>query len=184
MPPGPRAVVVSGHMIDAPGRPKPRFPPREAGRVADEVKAALDRWAVGPGTTLVTGGARGADIIAAEKALARGAGLHLVLAFEPDRFAEASVTLPGTDWEKRFRDLVEDAEVQVEVVGGDEDDVYVRTNRRILDVARSVDPRPHALIVWNGATGDGPGGTADFVEQLGAGPDDERVEIIDPTPHP
>jgi hypothetical protein len=176
----PTAVVVSGHMIDAPDRPSERFPPREAGRVGSEVEAALDGWAVGPGTTLVTGGARGADIIAAELARARGAALHLVLAFEPDRFVEQSVALPGTDWEQRFRALLPGAEL--EVVGGDEDDVYARTNARILAAARALDPHPHAVIVWNGAAGDGPGGTADFVAQLGARPGDDRVQIIDPTP--
>jgi hypothetical protein len=55
--------------------------------------------------------------------------------------------------------------------------VFVRTNERILAIARSLDEHPHALIVWDGKEGDGPGGTQDFVTQLG---DSGRVVVIDP----
>ena len=89
----PGVVIVSGHMVDTPDRPRPRFPPERVPRVAGEVQAALERWDVGPGTTLVTGGARGADIVAAEAARARGARLRLVLACRPDDFVRVSVAL-------------------------------------------------------------------------------------------
>jgi hypothetical protein len=177
----PDVVVVSGHMVDTPDRPQPRFPPGQVARVTGEVEAALDRWDVGPGTTLVTGGARGADIVAAEAARARGAGLRLVLALEPDEFVSRSVAIPGTDWEQRFRALLTDADVEV-VDGPDDDDVFARTNDRIIEVAREIDERPHAVIVWNGTEGDGPGGTSDFVSRLGRTSGDERVVVIDPTP--
>jgi hypothetical protein len=172
----PAAVVVSGHMVDAPDRTPPRFPQQEVPRVAAEVRRTFERWGVGPGTTLVTGGARGADIVAAEEARARGARLKVVLASVPDEFVAESVALPGTDWEQRFRSLLDDADWEVVDPG---DDVFVRTNERILEVARSLDERPHALIVWDGAKGDGPGGTADFASQLGQ-PGDDRVVVIAP----
>jgi hypothetical protein len=176
----PEVVVVSGHMVDKPDRPQPRFPPEQVPRVAEKVSEQLKRWDVGPGTTLVTGGARGADIIAAEVALARGAALRLVLAREPDDFVSSSVALPATDWEERFRALLGHSDV--EVVGGSDDDVYALTNQRIIDRAREIDERPHALIVWNGAKGDAPGGTSDFVARMGRVSGDERVVVIDPTP--
>jgi hypothetical protein len=176
----PEVVVVSGHMVDAPDRPDARFPEGEVGRVTQEVRTAFERWHVGPGTTLVTGAARGADIVAAEAARARGARLRLVLALEPDEFAARSVALPGTDWEARFRALLEDADVEV-VDAPDDDDVFERTNERIIEVARDLDPRPHAVVVWDGQEGDGPGGTRDFVERLGAGEGDGRLVVIDPT---
>jgi hypothetical protein len=118
------------------------------------VRAQLERWGVGPGTTLITGGARRADIIAAEAALARGAALRLVLACEPDDFVPASVALPATDWADRFRTVL--GRSDVEVVGGSDDEVYARTNQRIIECAREIDERPHALVVWNGEKGDGP----------------------------
>jgi hypothetical protein len=178
MPEPPLVVVVSGHMVDAPDRPHPRFPPAEVPRVAAAVAAALDRWAVGPPTTLVTGGARGADILAAEAALARGARLRLVLALAPDEFVEASVALPDSDWTDRFHGLLRDADV--EVVDGDGEDVFALTNDRILAVARALDDHPYAIVVWDGERGDGPGGTEDFVRRLGA--TGERLVVIDPTP--
>jgi hypothetical protein len=174
----PRVVVVSGHMVDTPDRPQPRFPPSEVPRVAAAVAAALDRWAVGPATTLVTGGARGADILAAEAARERGARVRLVLALPPEEFVAASVALPGTDWTRRFRDLLRDAEV--EVVDGAGEDVFALTNERILAVAQALDDHPCAIVVWDGERGDGPGGTDDFVRRLGAAGD--RLVVIDPRP--
>lgn len=74
-------------------------------------------------------------------------------------------------------------QADVEVVGGpDDDDVYERTNDRIIAAAREIDDRPHAIIVWNGDKGDGPGGASDFAVWLGRASGDERVVFIDPTP--
>ena len=173
-------VVVSGHMVDTPDRERPRFPANQIPRVAQEIREVLRRWDLGPGATLVTGGARGADILAAEIALRRGAEVHLVLAFAPETFKERSVALPGTDWEERFDALV--AQSEYEVVGGPDEDVYERTNDRIIELARGIDERPHALIVWNGEGADGAGGTSDFVQRLGHVSGDERLVIIAPMP--
>ena len=180
---GAAVVVVGGHMIDAPDRPRPRFPPDPdlIERVTKEVRETLAGWNVGPGTIIVTGGARGADIIAAEVGLALGADLQLVLALPEREFERESVDLPGTDWIPRFRDLLGRAKVEV-MPGGSRDDVFARTNARIVALARQLDARPHALIVWDGREGDGPGGTRDLVEQLGLRPEDDRLRVIDPTP--
>src|SRR5690349_13768888 len=69
---GPRVVLASGHMVDLPDRATPRFPVDQVSRVTAEVQDALGAWDVGPGSTVVCGGARGADLIVAEQALARG----------------------------------------------------------------------------------------------------------------
>lgn len=183
MPGRPSVVVVSGHMVDTPDRKHARFPDEQVPCVSRAVESALERWDVGPGTTLVTGGARGADIVAAEAARGRGASVCLVLALDPDEFVTQSVALPATDWERRFRALLPEADVEV-VDGPNDDDVFARTNDRIIEVARAIDERPYALIVWDGEEGDGPGGTRDFVSRLGGSIDDERVVLIDPTPPP
>lgn len=179
-PAAPAVVVVSGHMVDAPGRSQPRFPHHQVPRVTARVRDQLARWRVGPGTELLTGGARGADIIAAEVALGRGAAVRLVLSHEPDVFVANSVALPHTDWEVRFRALI--GRATIEVVGGAEADVYARTNQRILERAREVDDHPRALIVWDGGQGDGPGGTSDFVARLGHRAGHDHVVVIDPAP--
>jgi hypothetical protein len=181
----PAAVVVSGHMVDAPDRPAARFPPSQVERVTSETAAALDRWGVDRSTTLVTGGARGADIIVAELAHERGAQIVMCLALPPSVFVDRSVALPGTDWSERFRALCEVAHVRVleDSSASPDDEVFARANLWMLEVARGLGgPRPHAVLVWDGRSGDGPGGTHDLARRLGYTEPDERLVIIDPTP--
>lgn len=176
-----RAVVVSGHMVDTPDRPRPRFPADQVPRVSAAIASALDGWKVGSGTTLITGAARGADIIAAEHALERSAGVRVVLALPQEEFERRSVALPDTDWVERFRRVLGRAEVEV-LDGPYDDSAFGRANARMIEVARELDERPHAVVVWNGEEGDGPGGTRDFVRRLGYTGPDEHVCVIDPTP--
>jgi uncharacterized protein len=182
----PAVVVVSGHMIDAPDRKEPRFPPSQVERVSRELDEAFDAWGVGPGTTILCGGARGADILAGEAGLRRGAAIYVCLALPADEFERCSVVLPGSDWATRFRSLLERAEV--EVAAGSDDtstdgaDVFERANARLVDLANSRTDRPYAALVWDGKRGDGPGGTADLVRRLGFSGPDPRACVIDPTP--
>jgi uncharacterized protein len=183
----PTVVAVSGHMVDAPDRTVQRFPPGQLDRVTREIEHAFDAWAVGPGTTVLCGGARGADILAAEAGLRRDAQVQLCLALPPDEFEKRSVELPDTDWLSRFREVRKHSTEEVVSTpdkDGADGDPFVRANIRIIGLAQSKDPRPHALLVWNGAGGDGPGGTADFVHRLGYSKPDARVCVIDPTPRP
>ena len=175
-------VVVCGHMVDRPDRGTPRFPANEVDRVAREISEQLDHWGIGAGTLLVCGGARGADILAAERAVAVGADAWLLLALPEDEFVEASVELPGTDWLDRFRHLrqVCPTWVQRDELGPSEDDVFERNNRWCLDVAgrQALDGPLYALVVWDGLVGDGPGGTADFVAE--AEHRGTTIEVITP----
>src|SRR6266550_3942298 len=95
-------VATAGHLIDAPGRPVPRFPTEAEPGVTAELRRVLERWRLGDGDLVVAAGARGADIIVAELCLARGAEVWLLLPLPDDEFVEKSVRLPGTDWEERF----------------------------------------------------------------------------------
>jgi hypothetical protein len=149
--------------------------------VTAETRAALERWHVGPPTTLVTSGASGADLIAAEEALALGAAVHLVLPLPPDQFETRSVAAPGADWVDRFRRVREVAETEV-LEDSPVGDRFARANARIVELAQSRDPQPHAIVVWNGQRGDGQGGTHDLVARLGFRAPDERIAVIDPTP--
>ncbi|MEV6299975.1 hypothetical protein AB0M02_11295 [Actinoplanes sp. NPDC051861] len=177
-----RALVAGGLMVDAPGRPAPRFPQSRVPWVAMRVRETLEEWQIGLGTTVYTGGARGADVVIAEEAYERGAAVHLCLAQAPAAFEESSVMLPGTTWAARFRRLLRLA-VAVDIVPrGPEETRYMRTNASILNLARRHDPTPYAIVVWNGRPGDGPGGTTDLVERIGYPPGDRRLRVIDPTP--
>jgi hypothetical protein len=185
----PAVVLASGHLVDAPDRPSPRFPPGEVARVSAEIAATLDRWAVDERTTVVSGGARGADLLVAEQARARGARVVLCLALPPEEFDRRSVALAGSDWSQRFAALLEVADVRVlERDPGARppgDEVFARTNAWMVELARSLggDP-PHAIIVWDGQAGDGPGGTRDLLQRLGLDETSHALVIIDPRPGP
>jgi hypothetical protein len=181
----PRVVLASGHVIDAPGRTPPRFPPEQEPRVRDQVRRAFDEWGVGLETTVITGGARGADLIVAEEGLRRGAKVMLCLALPQEEFERRSVELPGSNWVDRFRQVLKAADVRylserTGTVQGD--DVFTQANLWMVEEATRLDSRPHAVIVWNGKQGDGPGGTKDLVHHLGVDRPDQRVCVIDPTP--
>ena len=146
MPP-PTVVLASGHVVDAPGRTPPRFPPEQVPRVTAQVQQALDGWGVGTDTTVVTGGARGADLIVAEQGLARGARIVVCLALPQEEFEQRSVELPGSDWADRFRRLLKAADVRhlSDQIGAvpDDDDVFAQTNRWMVEVATALDPNPN-----------------------------------------
>jgi hypothetical protein len=183
----PRVVLATGHMVDLPERVPPRFPADQVPRVTAEVREVLAAWQVGADSTVVCGGARGADLIVAEEALARGARVVLCLALPPEKFTRRSVYVPGTDWAARFHQVAGRAEVRVlgSGDGGELDDVFARTNAWMVDVARSIDAHPYAIVVWDGRSGDGPGGTSDMIGRLGGQGSDSRVRVIDPQPpHP
>jgi hypothetical protein len=175
-------LLVSGHLVDAPQRPVPRFPQTRVPWVRQQVRDTLEHWHIDDGTTVISGGARGADIIAAEEARSRGARVLLCLALPPDEFRQASVALPGTDWSARYDRLLDVAEVRQLPPQPNGADVFERANQWMLELAHQLDPSPYAVIVWDGKAGDGPGGTQDLVQKLGYRPDDARIRIIDPTP--
>ncbi|MEU4420715.1 hypothetical protein AB0F81_08820 [Actinoplanes sp. NPDC024001] len=150
--------------------------------MTERVREVLDDWPIGAGTTVITGAARGADIIVAEQAYARGAALRLCLALPPEEFERVSVHLPETVWAARFRRLLRLA-LQVEVLPpGPDEGVFARTNAWMVELARELDPDPYAIVVWDGQAGDRPGGTADLVARLGYPTDHPRLRVIDPTP--
>lgn len=85
----PAVAHFAGHMIGD------RFHPTSEPRVTAEIRAALERHAVGYGFGSL---ASGADILFAEQLLARGAELHVVLPFDAAQFITTSVG----DWAPRF----------------------------------------------------------------------------------
>jgi hypothetical protein len=166
-----KAVLFSGHMIDAAGREKPRFPPDKepvAGRAIASALADLD---VGPGDLSICGGACGGDLLFAEAALARGARLELYIPFEEPTFLEKSVDFAGGDWRARFfaakaRGVLFLAPRELGPPQEGEDP-YERNNRWMMDAAlRFGADRVDFVCLWNGEGGDGPGGTKHMMEEV------------------
>ena len=182
----PNVLIASGHMIDTPDRPTPRFPPTEVPRVATAIGRIFDEWGVAAGTTLVCGGARGADILAAEAALVRDASVILCLPLPLDEFIEESVALANDrSWVDRLHAVLELSEVRPpHDLGGraDSEGVFELNNSRMIELANAMaSGAPHVLGVWDGGLGDGPGGTADVMRRC-ASDRAERIRVIDPTP--
>jgi tetratricopeptide (TPR) repeat protein len=179
-----KVVVSSGHMVDAPGRPSPRFPPDAEDAVRRRIEAVLQQWEVGAGDLGICGGARGSDILFAEACVRRGATVRLYLPLPRGEFLRRSVRLPGSDWEQRFARLTGSCELyfQHERLGPPPAhlDVFSRNNLWQIDLARVQAGRGklYVLLVWDGKPGDGPGGAADF--ERAARDLDAWLEVIPP----
>ena len=179
-----QVVVVSGHMIDRPDRDTPRFPASAEANVTLALRRQLEVWRVNSGTLLLSGGARGADIVAAELARNLGAEVWLLLPEPPGAFVASSVAIDGTAWTHRFErlrshvtTLVQDDELGPLAPG---ENRYERNNRWLLETGRAHAP-PNDLrivVVWDNERADGPGGTQDFIER--AITLDAEIALLDP----
>ena len=109
-PPPERLVLFTGHMVDAPTRPKDkaRFPrTQNAESIARRLIAeALSREAANGTVSLgIAGGACGSDILFHEACEEAGIKTELMLALPPDQFLATSVQHGNADWIERYRKL-------------------------------------------------------------------------------
>ncbi|MGZ8259420.1 MAG: hypothetical protein ACXWUL_02585 [Caldimonas sp.] len=170
-----QVIVFTGHMVDAPERPAPRFPPEQVDAAARRIDAALAQIDAGPRDLAFTQGAAGGDLLFAEACLARGVPLRLLLPLGEREFVERSL-LPvadGTAWHARFRAVcarLGGAPSEAPRVLGalaDGEDPFVRGNLWLLESARSVGAeRLVCICLWDGGGGDGPGGTGHLVKAV------------------
>ena len=167
----PRKIVLfSGHMIDAPGRARPRFPPDKEPIAARAIASALADLALSAHDLGVCGGACGGDLLFAETALARGARLELYIPFEEPAFLEELVDFADKDWRARFfaakaRGVLHVAPRELGLPQEGEDP-YERNNRWMLDRAsRFGADRLDFVCLWNGEGGDGPGGAKHMMDE-------------------
>ena len=161
-----RSVLFSGHRVDAPDRPVPRFPPERIAKATRAISAALPKGAF----TGLSSASNGGDILFLEACTARAAPFHIVIPFPPEEFLHRSVATeaPG-DWEARFRRLWEatpDARRHV-LPPREGANPYAACNDTLLTLA-ATHGEPMVIALWDGQRGDGPGGTADLVAQAHA----------------
>jgi class 3 adenylate cyclase len=178
----PSVVVFTGHMVDRPGRDRPRFPGRFEEAVKEEIRKRLRQLCAGFG---YASAACGSDILFLEALLELKGEAHVFLPFEKESFIQASVdVVPGADWARRVEHILAQA-VEVQVVsqhsrrGGSV--VFEFTNLILHGLAKGradqLGTKLVPLAVWDGHLGDGLGGTATTVERwrkLGL-----QVEIIE-----
>jgi hypothetical protein len=165
-------VLFSGHMIDAPDRKSPRFPPDKAPVAAAAIADTLAKMGAAASDLAICGGACGSDLLFAEACLARGMALEFYIPFDEPTFLTNSVDFAGADWHDRFVAAKSRATLHVmpdelgPLPAGD--NPYERNNRWMLDqAARFGGDRMAFITLWNGQGGDGPGGTQHFMEEAG-----------------
>ena len=104
--PLPDVIAFAGHMIDAPGRSKPRFPPELVPAVEAAVRERFERF---HRPIVYSSAACGADLIFIESALERDAEVNIVLPFDRQDFVRSSVARGGDGWVERFDAALERA---------------------------------------------------------------------------
>ena len=165
--PIPKLVVFSGHMIDAPDRRTPRFPPQKEGEIKALLEKQLATMNAGIG---FSSAASGSDILFLEAMLSRGGAIHLVLPWPAEEFVKTSVAIAGDGaWVERFHKVLDQA-ASIRVLG----QLYMpgsatgfeycnlAMNGLARIFARSLDLEITPLAVWDGYSG-APGGTGSFV---------------------
>jgi hypothetical protein len=187
-----RVLIFTGHMIDAPDRPKPRFPADKESVARQKIKEAVEaEMKIGGGVSFgISGGANGGDIIFHEVCFELGIPTHLYLAMPSGLYVNASVRKAGPDWVQRFRDLNTRLSDQglVRVLSQMEDEpkddkqylpswlrskpnynIWQRNNLWMLynALAAGGDDCVTLIALWDCApAGDGPGGTVDLVQKV------------------
>lgn len=174
-----RTIVFSGHMVDEPDRPEPRFPSDAVPRAAELIRATIRSiQRRGLIRVAVAGAASGGDILFLEAAQAMGIPTRILLPGPSEEFISRSVAPAGPDWISRFdrvcarstpRILHDRIELPEWLTPGIDYSVWERNNRWILATALEAGGADTTLVVlWDQQPGDGRGGTAHMVEQARA----------------
>jgi hypothetical protein len=173
----PRVILFTGHRIDAPARPTPRFPAvkEEQARAmirdaVTNIKAKTDGKLLG-----ISGGAAGGDILFHEVCEELNIPSQMYLVLPRNDYIKASVADSGPGWVERFNRLYEKLKAKVL---SDSDrlprwlrakkdySIWQRSNLWMLHNALYISQEHLTLMaLWNGSSGDGPGGTEDMVKR-------------------
>jgi len=190
-----RVLLFAGHMIDAPDRKNPRFPPDKEQVAREKIKEAIVKEmetdaGVASG---YAGGASGGDILFMEVCAELGIPTRLYIAIPERDYVKTSVAEAEGNWVARFWKIFNEhsARKQVRVLSpaidvADESEylpawlrskpdygIWQRNNLWMLFNAlnegcdpKSNDPNITLIALWDGAAADGPGGTGDLVDKV------------------
>ncbi len=173
----PRVILFTGHRIDAKDRKQPRFPPDREDQVRTMITEALVSEKQNSKTPLlgISGGASGGDILFHEICDDMGIPTRMYLAMPRNDYITASVADGGPDWIERFNCLYESRQPEILsdsdqlpdwLRGRPDYSIWQRSNLWMLHTAFELSNGDLTLIaLWNGQTGDGPGGTEDMVKR-------------------
>lgn len=192
-----RVLLFTGHMIDAPDRPNPRFPADKESIAREEIKRSIEReMKEGPGGCIgIASGASGGDLLFHEVCTELGIPTELYLTLVPELFVKTSVEKAGPQWVQRFWEVHNKhvSQRRAHVLSGDSGiqelpawlrpkpnyNIWQRSNLWMLHNALITGGSDAVTLIalWDGEMGDGLGGTSSLVEavQQAGG----RYQVID-----
>ncbi len=173
----PRQVFLfSGHMVDEPGRPTPRFPLAQEPLAAQKIAAALDQLGAGPDDLALTQGACGGDLLFTEACQQRGLKIQWLQPFSEPEFVQKSVVNCGETWRGRYYSartkIPTSPRAATEELGDPPPNsgpgyAYERCNLWLLYTALACGlDKVQFVCLWNGGGGDGPGGVAHMYNEV------------------
>jgi hypothetical protein len=167
-----KVFLFSGHMIDAPNRKVPRFPPEKEPLAEQAIHKLLAKLDAGSEHLAICSGACGGDLLFAEVALLHGVPLEVYLPFDEATFVVESVDFAGANWHARFAAVIR-AAAAVHVMSRERGPLpeganpYEENNLWMLEAAsRFGAERVEFVCLWNGQGGDGPGGSEHLLHEV------------------
>ncbi|PWB59493.1 MAG: hypothetical protein C3F16_12070 [Betaproteobacteria bacterium] len=175
-------LVFTGHMVDAPGRPNPRFPAALEPAVREALRSRIA--AIRP-VAAYGSAACGADLLCLELVREMGGETHVVLPFPAREFRDASVDFAGGDWGERFERSLAAADsvtVTSDHRASGSTATYEYSNLVVTGMgrlrARLLDAPLRGLAAWDPAAAGAAGGAASLVSLWEArGIATDRVDI-------
>lgn len=165
-------VAFTGHMMDRSDRPSPRFVAKDEARVTLAIRKKLETLHARIG---FSSAACGGDIIFLEEMLDRGGEIHIVLPYAVAQFKKdclvGFLANRGRKWLPRFQRVWKRARSRV-ILGDrrarDNSMASEYCNRTVLGLghlrAQSLATRLTLVALWDGWSGDAPGGTRSTVK--------------------
>jgi hypothetical protein len=173
----PRVILFTGHRIDAPNRPTPRFPAAKEAEARAMIHEAVTKIKANADEKLfgITGGASGGDILFHEVCEELNIPSQMYLVLPRNEYVKASVADSGPGWIERFNRLCSKLKPKIlshadrlpRWLRAKKDyNIWQRSNLWMLHSALYISQEHLTLVaLWNGASGDAPGGTEDMVKR-------------------
>ena len=171
-----RIIVSTGHRIDSPDRTVPRFPGTQESIARKAIREAVKAEVVQTKGTVegLSGCASGNDILFQEICIELDIQSTICLPIPIEDYLKESVADSGPDWVERFGRLCQQQDLHILSDFPDlppwidntaDYSVFQRGNIWLLEFAFArQNPDVTLIALWDGAVGEGPGGTADMVQ--------------------
>ncbi|WP_233130167.1 TRAFs-binding domain-containing protein [Synechococcus sp. 1G10] len=170
-----QAILFSGHIMDAPDRTQPRFPAAMEAAATERIGAALDALGAGAEDIAYCQAAAGGDLIFLEAAQQRQVRCQILLPFDEATFLQRSVlpSVHGEAWRDRYFAMKDRLTLPIRLMPDElgptpaQANAYERCNLWLLNSTLACGiARVRFIALWNGAGGDGPGGTAHLHQEV------------------